>query len=92
MKIATAALGISIFIAPAFAVKPCEELKTEIAGKLDAKGVQNYQLEIVSSADVKDQTVVGSCEGGSKKITYTRDGRAGSKPATGASSATPNRK
>ena len=68
--IALAVLSFS----PAFAeTKPCEELKSEIAAKLDAKGVKNYQLEIVASADVKDQTVVGSCEGGTKKITYKRD-------------------
>ncbi len=52
--------------------KNCEELKTEIAAKLDAKGVKDYTLEIVATADVKDAKVVGSCEGGTKKITYTR--------------------
>ncbi len=52
--------------------KPCEELKTEIAAKLDAKGVKGYQLDIIPTADVKDQTIVGSCEAGSKKIAYTR--------------------
>ena len=31
--------------------KPCEELKTEIAAKLDAKGVKGYSLDIVA----KDQ-------------------------------------
>jgi len=35
--------------------------------------VKNYQLEIVRSADLKDQTVVGSCEAGSKKIVYKKD-------------------
>lgn len=53
--------------------KPCEELKTEIAAKLDAKGVKNYTLEIVASDQVGDKKVVGSCEGGSKKITYVRN-------------------
>jgi hypothetical protein len=70
MLIAT--LGLAVAVSPAFAVKACEELKTEIAAKLDAKGVKSYQLDIVASADVKDQTVVGSCEGGTKKITYQR--------------------
>ena len=68
------ALSLFMAAAPAFEVKPCEELKSEIAAKLDAKGVQGYQLEIVAAADVRDQTVVGSCEGGTKKITYTRGG------------------
>ncbi|MBI4999130.1 MAG: DUF1161 domain-containing protein, partial [Rhodocyclales bacterium] len=50
----------------------CEELKAEIAAKLDAKGVVNYTLEIVPTEAVKDEKVVGSCEGGTKKITYKR--------------------
>src|SRR5262245_52718919 len=41
--------------------KNCEELKSEIAAKLDAKGVKNYELKIVSPEEVKDETVVGSC-------------------------------
>ncbi len=56
------------------AAKPCEELKSEIAAKLDAKGVKAYSLDIVA----KDQDasasgkVVGTCEGGTKKIVYSR--------------------
>ena len=54
--------------------KDCDELKMEIAAKLDAKGVKNYTLTIVANADVKDtDKVVGSCDGGTKKITYTRE-------------------
>jgi hypothetical protein len=57
--------------------KPCEELKTEIAAKLDAKGVKDYTLAIVDAgdkaADDKNAAkVVGSCEGGAKKITYAK--------------------
>ena len=53
--------------------KDCEELKMEIAAKLDAKGVKNYTLTITATADVKEKdTVVGSCDAGSKKIVYTR--------------------
>ncbi len=57
---------------PTFAAKPCEELKAEIEKKLEAKGVKAYSLEIVANADVADQKVVGSCDGGTKKIVYTR--------------------
>ncbi|MBI4471084.1 MAG: DUF1161 domain-containing protein [Acidobacteria bacterium] len=53
--------------------KNCEELKSEIAAKLDAKGVKNYTLEIVAAESVKDEKVVGTCDGGSKKITYKRN-------------------
>ena len=52
--------------------KPCEELKTEIAGKLDAKGVKGYTLDIVDADKTADAKVVGTCEGGAKKITYAK--------------------
>ena len=64
---------IVLFGVSAFAeVKKCEELKAEIDAKLVAKGVKGYTLEIIPADQVKDQKVVGSCEGGTKKITYTR--------------------
>jgi len=58
--------------APVLAAKPCEELKAEIAAKLDASKVSGYTLEIVATDKVGDRKVVGSCEGGSKKIVYTK--------------------
>ncbi|HXZ95752.1 MAG TPA: DUF1161 domain-containing protein [Burkholderiales bacterium] len=58
--------------APALTRKPCEELKAEIDAKLQAKGVPAYTLDIVPNEDVGDQKVVGSCDGGTKKITYKR--------------------
>jgi hypothetical protein len=77
MKRIAAALAIVIAIAIAGSalasgIKQCEELKAEIDAKLQAKGVKNYTLEIVPAGEVKDQTVVGSCEGGTRKITYLR--------------------
>ena len=72
MKMIVALLALSFFALPALAQKPCGELKSEIAAKLEAKGVKKYQLDIVGAGDVKDQKVVGSCEGGKKKITYKR--------------------
>jgi len=69
--IAVAVLGTLAF--PAFASKNCEELKSEIAAKLDAKGVKGYTLDIVATEEVKDQKVIGSCEAGTKKITYKKD-------------------
>jgi hypothetical protein len=52
--------------------KPCEELKSEIATKLDAKGVKSYSLEIVPKDQDAEGKAVGSCEGGTKKIMYRR--------------------
>jgi hypothetical protein len=53
--------------------KSCDELKGEIEEKLKAKGVANYSLEIVPADQIKDQKVVGSCDGGKMKITYTKE-------------------
>jgi hypothetical protein len=66
-------VALSLVISPAFAGKNCEELKSEIAAKLEAKGVKSYTLDIVVTDEVKDQKVVGSCEAGTKKIIYKKD-------------------
>ena len=62
--------------------KPCEELKSEIAAKLDAKNVKGYTLEIVDKdKDVTDGKAVGTCEGGTKKIIYRKGVAAAETPA-----------
>ena len=63
------------------AAKPCEELKSEIATKLDAKGVKSYSLEIVPKDQDVEGKVVGSCEGGTKKIVYRRTATVPQSPA-----------
>lgn len=65
-------LAVALMSPAAFAGKPCEELKSEIAAKIDSKGVTDYVLEIVPADQVGDQKVVGSCEGGEKKIVYSK--------------------
>ena len=40
--------------------------------RLKAKGVATYSLEVVDKGTAGDKQVVGSCEAGSKEITYTR--------------------
>lgn len=72
MKKIIAAVVFSSVIVPAFAQKPCDELKSEIAAKFEAKGVKNYRLESLPADQVKEEKVVGSCEGGSKKIIYKK--------------------
>ena len=72
---AKADTGVVVKNAPASAArggKTCEDLKTEIDGKLKAKGVKAFSLDIVPAADVKTEKIVGSCEAGAKKITYKR--------------------
>ena len=52
--------------------KSCDELKSEIAAKLDGKKVTGYTLDIVAADKTGDAKVVGTCEGGAKKITYSK--------------------
>ena len=68
-------VSVTVFCcAAAFAeIKSCEELKAEIDAKLKAKGVRGYTLEILPADQVKDQRIVGSCDGGAKKISYSRN-------------------
>ncbi|MGP0017666.1 MAG: DUF1161 domain-containing protein [Candidatus Sulfotelmatobacter sp.] len=76
-----AALLVVSASAFAQAAKPCEDLKAEITKKLEAKGVKSYTLEIMAKDDKEgDGKVVGTCEGGTKKIVYTRT-TAAAKPA-----------
>jgi hypothetical protein len=58
--------------ASAVAATSCEQLKAEIAAKIDAKGVKDYTLDIVPNDQVGDQKVVGSCDGSTKKIVYAK--------------------
>ncbi|MBW8845916.1 MAG: DUF1161 domain-containing protein [Burkholderiales bacterium] len=67
----TVALFAAASVAHA-AAKPCDELKSEIAAKLDEKGVKNYELAAVENDKVGDAKVIGSCDGGTKKLTYVR--------------------
>jgi len=52
--------------------KACEELKSEIAAKLEAKGVKSYSLEIVDKDKEAEGKVVGACGGGTKRIVYSK--------------------
>ncbi|PSS57256.1 DUF1161 domain-containing protein [Pseudomonas sp. BBP2017] len=73
MKKLVVALGLMALAGTALAAgKPCEELKSEIAAKLDAKGVSGYSLEIVDKGAATGGKVVGTCEGGTKEIVYKR--------------------
>ncbi len=59
------------------AIKPCAELKAEIAAKIDAKGVKSYTLTVVKTEELESGTalhgeIVGRCAGGTEKIVYTK--------------------
>ncbi len=65
---------VLLFLAPVLVYaqgpKPCEALKAEIAKKLDANNAKGYTLEIVAKDKDAEGKVVGSCDGGTKKIVY----------------------
>ena len=63
--------------------KSCDDLKSEISKKLDAKGAVGYTLDAVEKSREGGGKVVGSCDGGSKSLVYTRAGAttAEAKPA-----------
>lgn len=71
-----AATAILLTQAVQAAPKPCDELKAEIAAKLDEKGVKGYEITAVDNDKVAElgekATVIGRCDGGTKKLTYVR--------------------
>jgi uncharacterized protein DUF1161 len=73
MKSLIALVAAFLIASPAFAqVKPCEELKAEIEAKIKNNGVKTFTLTIVDKDAAEDGKVVGTCEGGTKKIVYKR--------------------
>ena len=67
-----AVIVAALVSSPAHARKDCAELKSEIAHRIEAKGVKAYSLEMVAATATTTATVVGSCNGGTQKIVYTR--------------------
>jgi hypothetical protein len=65
--------AVSFSTQTASASMPCSELKAKIEDGLKAKGVQSYSLTVIPTADATTGKVVGSCEGGTQKIVYSRD-------------------
>lgn len=72
MKLLMTAVVLTMLSAPAWAKKDCEALKTEIEARIQSHGVKSFELAIVAKAQAGENKVVGSCEGGSKEITYKR--------------------
>jgi hypothetical protein len=53
-------------------IKSCDDLKAEIAKKIDAHGGSNYTLNIVDKGKETEGKIVGSCGGGTKSIVYVK--------------------
>jgi len=52
--------------------KDCAELKGEIEAKIKKNGVDKFTLDVLEADAQSDGKVVGTCDGGSKKIVYKR--------------------
>jgi hypothetical protein len=52
--------------------KDCNELKGEIEAKIKRNGVDKFSLDIVDKDAQAEGKVVGTCDGGTKKIVYKR--------------------
>jgi len=52
--------------------KDCGELKSEIEAKIKKNGVDKFTLDIVDADKQADGKVVGTCDGGTKKIVYKK--------------------
>jgi uncharacterized protein DUF1161 len=75
MRVFFAAIVLALVASPVFAqAKSCEELKSEIETKIKNNGVKEFTLTIVEKGAPEDGKVVGTCEGGAKKIVYKRGG------------------
>jgi hypothetical protein len=70
-KIALFAVAFGL-AASATAKTTCEELTTQIEAKIKAKGVKDFTLTTVDKDEKSDLKVVGTCDGGAKKILYKR--------------------
>lgn len=67
------ALALALAMTPALAQrKDCNELKAEIDAKITKNGVTAFTTTIVDKDAPEDGKVVGTCDGGSKKIVYKR--------------------
>jgi hypothetical protein len=74
-------LGMMSFGGPAFGIVSCEDVKADIAKKIEANGVKAYTLEVVAKDKDAEGKVVGTCGGGASKIVYTRGAAKAEKPA-----------
>jgi hypothetical protein len=72
MAAAAVAVGMAVS-GPALAQrKDCGELKGEIEAKIKKNGVEKFSLDVVEADKQADGKVVGTCDGGTKKIVYKR--------------------
>ena len=71
MRTTIVTVVLALAAGPVFAT-PCDEVKAKIAEKIEKKGVKDYTIEAVAPDAVGDTRVVGTCEGGKKKLVYSK--------------------
>ena len=74
-------LGMMSFGGPAFGIVSCEDVKADIAKKIEANGVKAYTLEVVAKDKDAEGKVDGTSGGGASKIVNTRGAAKAEKPA-----------
>ena len=73
MKIIIAVLAAFALSSPAFAQKKsCDDLKGEIEAKIKKNGVDKFSLDVVDMDAQAEGKIVGTCDGGAKKIVYKK--------------------
>ena len=74
VKLIAAAVVVGLAVSgPALAQrKDCAELKGEIEAKIKKNGVDKFSLDVVEADKQAEGKVVGTCDGGTKKIVYKR--------------------
>ncbi|PIF77175.1 uncharacterized protein DUF1161 [Variovorax sp. 54] len=88
LAVAAAASTLLVAAGSAHAQSNCDTLRAEIEAKIAASGVTNFSVVTVDAAATASGQVVGSCDLGTKKIVYQREGGTAS-PATPASPSAP---
>ena len=86
------ALALGCLAMGAHARKDCDELRGEIDAQLQTKGVKAYRLDIVAMEAVGENKVVGQCDGGTRRIVYSRGEAAPSGSTTGGAATKSNGK
>ncbi|QFZ83724.1 DUF1161 domain-containing protein [Variovorax paradoxus] len=89
--LAVAAAASTLFVAfgSAHAQSNCDTLRAEIEAKIAASGVTNFSVVTVDATATASGQIVGSCDLGTKKIVYQREGGAASPPPASTSAPAP---
>jgi hypothetical protein len=74
VKLIAAAVVVGMFFSGSALAqkKDCGELKGEIEAKIKKNGVDKFSLDVVEADKQAEGKVVGTCEGGTKKIVYKK--------------------